>query len=128
MNQPNFLREPGQHRVRVVAFERKKSKAGNPMLTVDFEDQSGRQVRGYYVANNKWGLAALKELKASLGLADTAKAEEFVGRFCLVVLSFQDPNKTDGKIYTQIDKTMPIPSAYQDEEIPPPIEDESLPF
>jgi hypothetical protein len=126
-----YLREAGTHRVKVIKTEKKKSKNGNDMLVVTFADVKSREINAYYVATNRFGLEALSELKDSLELPQTAKGPDMIGRACLIVVGFQDPNKTGGKLFTQVEKSMPLDADEEEEfedEDPPPPTDDDLPF
>lgn len=126
--QKEYLREAGTFDVKVIGISKKPSKAGNPMLTVTFADDKAREINAYFVVN-KMGLEKLASLKDALGLPQTAKGEEFIGRECSAVIGFQDPNKTGGKLYTEIKEYLTIAQTHPDgTNWAQPEEEEGLPF
>lgn len=122
-----FIREPGLYAVKVLRAEKTKSKAGNAMLVVTFVDKKDREIRAYFVATNQWGLKALSDFKAAMGLPDTAKSEQFVGRELRISVVFQDPNKTGGKVFTNVAGYLPLESGDVNEHGPLD-QSEELPF
>jgi hypothetical protein len=122
-----YLREAGTFDVTIVKTEVRTSKKGNPMLVVTFQDPSGRLIDDYFV-NNEFGLKDLSKMKAAIGVADTAKAAEFSQKKLRIVVGFQDPNKTGGKIFTEVKEFLPPFSEEAAWDVEPPSTDEDLPF
>lgn len=80
MSNDKFIKEPGMYAVVIASALPTKSKAGNPMLAIEFKDiNDGRLIKAWMVANNEYALKRLNTLKTACGLKEEAKAPDLVG-------------------------------------------------
>jgi len=118
MANQEYIRETGTYKVVVSEAVVTTSKAGNPMLTVEFKDLAdGRLIRSWFVVTNEWGLKRLAAFKQAIGLSNEAKALEMVGGKLQI---FVQPQKDNPK-YSEVVNFLPFDTAQIKE-------DEALPF
>lgn len=97
----NFIREPGDYKVKVAECKTGNSKTGKPMLTVAFETEDGLKIAGYFVRDLKFHMIALEKLKIAAGLQVTQSAEHLVGKEVGIAVEAQDPDP-NGRIFMAI--------------------------
>lgn len=92
---------PGEYLVEVTEVNAGRSKSGKPMCTVTFETPTGEQIRGYYVGELKFHMAALMDCKKAAGLAPNVPATNLVGKKLGIAV---EPGKVrdDGSHFMQI--------------------------
>jgi hypothetical protein len=76
----NFITQPGEYLVEVIEVNATRSKSGKPMCTVTFETPEGSQIKGYYVGELKFHMAALSDCKKASGINPNAPATNMVGK------------------------------------------------
>lgn len=111
------LREPGTYPMMIIEVCRDPSKSGYPMLTLLWKEINGSRGVKEWIAflpkEHKYHTLApekLAKLKMVLGLPQTAKAEDFVGKKGLVTLKMGKEN-AEGKSYTEVHYVNPYTEA-----------------
>jgi hypothetical protein len=97
----NYIKDPGEYRVKVIETKTGMSKSGKPMLTVKFQASDEREIAGYFVKTLKFHMKSLETLKIACGLKITDSAENLVGRECGILVEAQEPT-ADGKVFMTI--------------------------
>lgn len=125
------LKTPGEYPLMVMEISKDPSKAGNPMLTVQFKVIDGDEgIRSWYVAKNKGAMKELAELKLACGLPPQAVGEDLLGCKVIGVVAL-DPPTADGKVFSRIKSVRPMVSGFKSQPDPNFKEeehDEQLPF
>lgn len=93
--------EEGEHVVSITDIKFGKSKAGKPMWTLTFSDDSGKSVKGYYVPEVKFHLSQLKEIKAAAGVQADATPDQLMGKKLGIAVEPQEPT-SDGLVFMRI--------------------------
>lgn len=105
MSNREFIKEPGIYAVVIASALPTTSKAGNPMLAVEFKDiGDGRLIKAWIVANNEFALKRLSLLKQVCGLKEEAKAPDLVGCKLKIKVALQK-NKPE---YSEVSDYLPF--------------------
>ncbi len=92
---------PGEHIVTIVDVNVGKSKKGQPMLTITFENDDGQKIRGYYVKGLDFHQTQLQALKTACGLKGETASDELLALKCGIAVDQNEPTE-DGKIFMRI--------------------------
>lgn len=93
--------DPGEYVVTVHELKQGNSKAGKPMLTITFQTQDERTIKGYYVKSVQFHMHNLGLLKEAAGLRKEDPADRLHGRQVGILVENQPPGE-DGRVWTQI--------------------------
>lgn len=91
----------GEHRVKITAITVKDSKAGKPMITVEFVNEKGQTHSSFFVMANDFAMTKFKDLRESCGLEELEMDRYLLGKKCGMALEPGKPN-AEGKIYMQV--------------------------
>lgn len=106
---PNAPLAPGRYRATLTDWSDKPSKSGDPMLTLTWTTESGRELRQWCVLKHanptaeRLGRARAKDVLIALGSAPDAKVKateflaEAVGREAIIEVSQKPDSRTTGK-------------------------------
>lgn len=118
-----FIKEPGVYAVVVASALPTKSKAGNPMLAVEFKDiTDGRLIKSWFVANNEYALKRLEVFKQAAGLGTEAKATDMVGTKLKIQVQLQKDNPKYSEVcgFLPLSAPTPVPGPDVDDNKPLP--------
>lgn len=98
----NFIREPGEYKVRVHEIKTAATKEKKlPMLVVTFQSDDEKLISDRFVKSLPFRMKALEELKVAAGLKLSDHQDELLGKEVGILVELQDPTP-DGKVFTQI--------------------------
>lgn len=97
----NYVKDPGEYRVRVHETKTGLSKSQKPMLTVVFHTWEDKAIAAYFVKTLTFHMKALESLKVACGLKVNETADNLVGKECGILVEAQDPTP-EGRVFMSI--------------------------
>lgn len=98
----NYVKAPGEYRVKVVETKVGLNKKGKNMLTVKFRTADDLEICGYFTQGVNFHQHNLKELKTACGIDVKAQADQMIGKECGILVESQDPDPETQKVFMQI--------------------------
>lgn len=98
----NYIKAPGEYRVKVVETKVGLNKKGKNMLTVKFRTADDLEICAYFTQGVNFHTHNLKELKAACGLDAKVQADQMIGREVGILVEAQDPDPETQKVFMQI--------------------------